>query len=138
MRRCDRSNRLRPGLPHNHAKFPDVNVENCLDTRLTEGGQAPCLRSADADRCGTKRERLEHIGAIAEVPTIARLRHAYCLSKTMVSSVFSPFASVILKSDVNVLPSLETVRRVVPMALPALINVNSAELLSTCFPERPS
>ena len=78
-------------------------------------------------------------GAIVTARTIAHLSAVpYCLSNTVWSSIFSPFALVALEVAVSVLPSLETVRRVVPTTLPALLNVKSAVLRSTCFPERLS
>jgi hypothetical protein len=50
MLSCDRSNRRRPGLPHDHAQFSLVDVEHLLDARLTERGQTPRLGAADPNR----------------------------------------------------------------------------------------
>src|SRR5450631_4305479 len=66
---------------------------------------------------------------------IAPFRPAYCLLNTKVSS---PFALTFLEVAVSVLPSIDTVRRVVPTALPPFFKVNSAVLLSICFAERLS
>ena len=41
-------------------------VEDGLDARLAEGGEAPDVRPADADGGGAERERLEDVGAAAE------------------------------------------------------------------------
>lgn len=66
----------------------------------------------------------------------APARSAYCLSNTSTLSVFSPAAVVILIFEVKVLPSLDTVRVVVPTSWPPLFKENSAVLSSTCLPER--
>jgi hypothetical protein len=110
-------------------------------------GATPNVRFAAASlngRLAAEGREPPPVGGGAATATRSKLRRsrssrvAYCLSNIVTFSVFSPFSLVILRVDVSVLPSLETVRRVVPTAFPAIFNVNSAVLLSTCFPERLS
>ena len=63
---------------------------------------------------------------------------AYFRSNTSVLTVFSPDAFVTFVFEVSVLPSLDTVRLVVPIYLPPFFRLNSAVLLLIRLADRLS
>src|SRR6202022_954581 len=100
--------------------------ERSLRRWRSECGRDSCLR------CCCIAER-----PISALP-IGRSAIVYFLSNPNPFLGFSPAAVVTLVFAVSVLPSLDTVRLVVPISLPPFFRVNSAVLLLTCLAERLS
>jgi hypothetical protein len=102
------------------------------------GGMTAAPQAAGRVRTQLLFEMLLHCGATSSALPIGRSAVAYFLSNTNTFSDFSPAAVVTLVFAVSVLPSLDTVRLVMPISLPAFFRVNSAVLLSTRLAERLS
>src|SRR3990172_3002543 len=58
--------RRRPSLPHDHRELGEQQVDDLVDTFLTECAKAPDVGSTDSHRIGTKSNGLENIGAAAD------------------------------------------------------------------------
>jgi hypothetical protein len=123
----------------------------------TVGVQLPCAlpRSGARTHAWLPLPAAADLAALPEALSAARLRRRfgagddhpdirwssscfYCRSKTITLSVFSPCAEVSLVFEVSSLPSLDTVRVVVPTVLPALFKLNDAVRELTCLPDRLS
>src|ERR1700690_2095373 len=61
----DARQRGRTGLAHDLQQFAVEDVDHSFDAGLTEGGESPDLRPADADRGRAEGQRLEHVGTAA-------------------------------------------------------------------------